>query len=216
GRQDLKDVQTKAPELPLTREQAQQLDDFIRRLDEISGSTERGLPKTIANYTEELDGKRTVLIGKPLAAIAGDLARLTAGWPRRVGKLLFDVTRAFKPPWLEGVEDLLAWIGSQLNWPVEWASGKDMPTKAELLAFLRQTVKEYQAVESLPHWPKLQGHLYVHPSPEGGDGTTLGALLDRFRPATEADRSLMLAAILTAFWGGRPGSRPVFLIESHD
>jgi len=41
-------------------------------------------------------------------------------------------------------------------------------------------------------------------------------LLDRFRPETTVDRDLIQASMMTAFWGGLPGCRPVFVITSDD
>jgi hypothetical protein len=175
-------------------------------------------PAVITNFREEPPPPgtkgRPVLVGLTLAEIAADLNRLTRGWPRRVGKLLFDVTGAYKPRWLENVDELFAWIGGQR--PVKWASGAGMPTKAEFLAHLRAAARAYEAVETLPHWPRLPDHLYLHPAPTGGDGGALDALLARFCPATATDRALLKAALLTPCWGGRPGARPMFLIEAED
>jgi hypothetical protein len=42
-------------------------------------------------------------------------------------------------------------------------------------------------------------------------GNRLEGLLDFFNAATPVDRELIRAKILTMFWGGAPGSRPVFL-----
>jgi hypothetical protein len=56
----------------------------------------------------------------------------------------------------------------------------------------------------------------VHPSLEGGDGTALAGLLERFKPATEEDRVLLKALFLSPFWGGPYGQRPAWLIASDE
>jgi hypothetical protein len=73
-------------------------------------------------------------------------------------------------------------------------------------------VDNYEAVEALPHCPAMPNRYYLHPPPEGGIGLALRAFLDRFNPATPLDRDLLLASLLTLFWGGPPGARPGFLI----
>src|SRR5262249_31842031 len=44
----------------------------------------------------------------------------------------------------------------------------------------------------------------------------LEEFVDRFSPATPLDRQLIVALILTLFWGGPPGKRPAFVITSGD
>jgi hypothetical protein len=172
----------------------------------------------LANYAEREvkgdDGKaKTVRYGRTPAEVWGALSRLTGGWPRRVGGLLF-AADGYKPRWLARTEDLFAWIGSCLAEPVRWAAGEDMVSQAVFHAYLRQTAECHEAVEMLPHYPPLRGHYYLHPEPAGGDGSTLNELLGRFCPATPTDFDLIHAAFLTPFWGGPAGARPAFLIES--
>jgi hypothetical protein len=156
-----------------------------------------------------------IKVGRPIEKILGTLYWVTGGWPSQVAGLLFAI-KEHEPVWLATSDALFGWIGGKLNNPVEWVSGPDMVTKAEFHQYLRQEVHRNEAIEKLPHEPKLDGHLYLHPEPMGGDGRALRGLLDRFCPATDIDRDLILAAILTLFWGGKPGSRPAFLIESDE
>jgi hypothetical protein len=166
----------------------------------------------ITNYLVVKDGDKTNRVGRRLPAIAADLAHLSGAWPRRVGGLLFAPTGAYEPLWLVRVEDLFAWVGGR--WPVRWTNGDDVHTKAEFASYLRQSVQAYKAVEAFPHQPPMPEHFYLHPPPAGGDGRALAGLVDRFRPETAADRSLILAMFLTLLWGGEPGERPMFLIHS--
>ncbi len=190
--------------------------DFVRR------SLPVELDGPFSNfYVDEArgaDGKpKAVKVGVTVAKVWDLLRRVTKGWPKRAGGLLF-AAHGYEVRWLEGPNDLFAWVGGHqaMTEPVRWASGEDKVTQAVFHAYLRQRAEGYEAVESLPHEPPMPGHYYLHPRPAGGDGRALRALLGRFCPATEADRQLMLAALLTPFWGGRPGSRPAFLIEADD
>jgi hypothetical protein len=158
---------------------------------------------------------KTVRVGKTPTEIRQSLTRVVGDWPKRVGKLLF-VAEDYEASWLEQTDDLFAWVRAQLEEPVQWFGGPDKVTKAEFHAHLQQAAEAYEAVELLPHEPPMPGHFYLHPLPGGGDGKALEALVGRFSPATDADRGLIHAAFLTPFWGGRPGSRPAFLIESED
>jgi hypothetical protein len=215
-------------ELPRGPDGKQGVDDFLVAQGEGGAEAFRALvdaaepvPAAIlANYGERTvpgpDGKdRTIKVGRTAADIRRRLSALVGDWPRRVGNLLF-AAEGCEPVWLDSVDALFAWVGRQLDEPIRWAAGEDKVGSAVFHAHLRQTATAYEAVELLPHCPPLPGHFYMHPPPEGSDGKALEELLGRFHPATEADRSLMHAAILTLFWGGRPGSRPAFLIEAED
>ena len=81
---------------------------------------------------------------------------------------------------------------------------------------LRRTSQHYVAVEEMPHEPPILGHYYISGKPDPSDGETLRKLLDRFNPATDIDRDLIQAALMTCFWGGQGGSRPAFVITSDD
>jgi hypothetical protein len=74
------------------------------------------------------------------------------------------------------------------------------------------TAQDYDGVDVLPDYPPLPRINYAHPPFRAEAGGLLDQLLAKFSPATEADRSLILAMILTLFWGGPPGKRPVFPI----
>jgi hypothetical protein len=164
------------------------------------------------------DGKdkfRTERVGLTVREIYDALLAETGAWPRRVGRLLFVTTDDdYEVEWLEKPSQTYAWIGGQLPNTLHWADGIDKVTKGEFDAYLRQSADSYDAVESYPHYPLLDGHFYLHPEPAGGDGKALAGLLDFFRPDTDLDRSLLLAGFLTPLWGGLPGDRPAFLIES--
>jgi hypothetical protein len=172
------------------------------------------------NYRAEKIKDENVKIGLSAPQLGRRLSELTGGWPKRVVDRLFVPGDDDKPLWLGAADTLFAWVGRQLPSTdgngLRWAKGEDKVSQAQFHAHLCQTVERFDALESMPHHPPLPGAYYLHPAVQGGDGKALRALLARFRPATEADAALLKALLLTLVWGGPPGQRPAFLIESEE
>jgi hypothetical protein len=179
-------------------------------------------PGHLANYRLERKGDDDIKAGLSAAAIRRTLHALTGGWPRRVGDRLFAVTPEPGVLWLDGTEDLFAWIGGQLpddegGNGVRWTGGEDKVSRAEFAASCRQAAERYESIEAYPHEPPLPGAYYLHPDlPKKATGKALAGLLARFRPATAVDADLVKAQCLTPFWGGPPGQRPAFLLDSEE
>jgi hypothetical protein len=82
-----------------------------------------------------------------------------------------------------------------------WSEKSGLVTKKEFFAHLQQTATEFDSVESYPHQPPLDGCYHLHQMPTGGDGKALAELLSMLCPATETDRHLLRAALMTAPYG---------------
>lgn len=180
---------------------------------------------TFGNFRSEVltgpDGKsQTARIGLPIKAIGNDLMKLSGGWPKRVGELLFVPGDEQRIDYLPGSSALFAWIGRQVGNStsngVHWGKGVDKVGREEFFCHVQQTTERFDAVSAFPHHPPLPRHYYHHPEVVGGNGKALRCLLERYRPATSADYDLLHAMFLTALWGGASGQRPAFLIESED
>jgi hypothetical protein len=169
---------------------------------------------------EQTEDGKPVKVGLPVEAIGQSLGELTDGWPRLVYGQLFAPGPDYTPVWLDGPDELFAWIGGRLpaDGPnaLEWVGGVGKVTRGEFYAHLKQTAERYDALELLPHCPPRPRTFYLHAPLKGGDATALNALLSMFSPATERDRELIRALVLTLFWGGPPGQRPCFLFDSDD
>lgn len=167
---------------------------------------------TIANcqMVDGDDGKPTT---HPLnmADIITTANRVTDQWPRRVAAALF-VHAGADVHFIRTEAALFGFYHSQAN--VHWTKGARYVTKAELFAEIARTATAYDAVELLPHEPRLPGHYYVCGDIPAGDGDHLRQLVDRFAPATNIDHDLILAAFLTPGWGGPAGARPAFCVTS--
>lgn len=161
----------------------------------------------------EGEGEKTRREAIDQPELVKDLQRLTSGWPRLVGNVLFahdggdaDV-REFTSP-----DKLLAWIGGHAK--IVWGEGPSCVSQRRLFEALKLCVPKYEAIERHPHFPAIDGIYYAcSPTDRHGDGMALSGLLDLFTPATPADRELIRAFIYTLFWGGPPGKRPMFLAE---
>jgi hypothetical protein len=125
------------------------------------------LPELPRRVVRQRRGKESVVrVGLGVNHLCSDLFRLTGGWPKRVGDLLFAEGADHRPLWLPTTDALFAWIGGTLGAatdnPVRWPSGPDKVSQAQLFAALQQTAGNFEAVEPLPHWPPLARHFYLH------------------------------------------------------
>jgi hypothetical protein len=172
----------------------------------------------LCNYREVGEGKAAIKVGLAAAQIRETVLLHTGGWPKRIDERLFVVDAEGRPQWLLKTEELFAWLGGQFATSdasgIRWGQGEDRISPSVFAAHLRQNVERFDAIERLPHYPPIS-HCYYLPSPlPSSDGSALRELLARFHPATPADADLIHALFLTLFWGGAPGQRPAFLIDS--
>jgi hypothetical protein len=170
-------------------------------------------PKKGDASSVEGDGPRLRKAAIRIEEIAEELDALVRGWPKRVGEQLFIASVDFHPVFLNSAPRLFAWI--DVIAAVDWTKGSSFITQERFYEHLRMTFEQYDAIETLPHWPAIPGVYYMHePIPRGGG--RLEELLDFFKPASDIDRELIKALILTLFWGGSPGQRPGFLVTGPD
>ena len=129
-----------------------------------------------ANYRCEDPHGDGVPVKSGLSAgeIASRLSGLSGGWPKRVGPRLFAAEADCKPLWLETADGLFAWIGRKLPAgeanSLRWVHGEDKVSQGQFYAHLKQTVETFNAIESAPHFPPMDGCFYMHPEAKGGDG----------------------------------------------
>lgn len=141
----------------------------------------------------------------------------TNNWPRRVGQELFIEDGKGGVIWLQTPAALFGYLQSAIG-VVRWYRGTGCATKEEFAFELRRQATAYDAIEAYPHEPPLNGHYYLKNAIDldRANGSKLRELLNKFSPATDVDRSLILAYLLTLVWGGAPGQRPAFLFTSDD
>ena len=138
----------------------------------------------------------------------------TEGWPKRVGGSLFiHDKRTDDIHWLKSAPSFFGWLGN-LHGVIPWYRTVGCHTKEETFHQIAASAEAFINVETLPHQPPIAGHYYACGDFPQATGEHITALINRFAPASEIDRWLLLAMFATAFWGGRGGSRPMFVITS--
>lgn len=178
----------------------------------------------VDNYeTEYSDDGKPVRRAIPLPVIAAKIQDSRGGWPKSIGGVLFvegrpsgivpDVAAVRS---IRGPNSLFAWLRDKgdVRW-VKQCSDSTPPSMEQLYEYLYANSKErFSGVFYLPHFPKIP-HLYYVPT-ELPEATmeTLMEFVGHFNPATDMDRDLLIAAMLTPGWGGPPGQRPAFIITS--
>ncbi|APZ94614.1 Zinc-binding domain of primase-helicase [Fuerstiella marisgermanici] len=167
------------------------------------------------NFDVVLTGKKTEFVGLPMSSV---LKQIPPGEIMRVDRQLFiDQGRgdyASRVYWLNDDTQLFGWLGSRLDIVPAFRSGIGFHSKKEVFSETQRTVNGFEAVQIVPHEPKLPKCYYACDWPDVGDGSHLQELLDFFSPAGPVDGDLIKAMFLTAVWGGGCGKRPVFAITA--
>ena len=156
----------------------------------------RSVQRTLANsqvVNEEGSKGKPLHVGAPAGHVVEELLELTQGWPKRVGNLLFVPGPGGQPHFFDGKRDvdaLFAWIQSK-GIRTTWRKGTGLVSRNEFFEHLRLACEEFSSVETLPHYPPISGVYYMTPEYPHGDGSHLEELVNRFKPATPCDRSLI-------------------------
>ena len=137
----------------------------------------------------------------------------TDGWPKcAAGELaIMDPSGQLKT--IKKETEFFAWLHDYFE--IEWATTNCI-TKNEFFEFCKSHADQYVDIADHPHFPPIDKVLYHHQQPVIKSGTALDKFLDFFDPATDRDRELIKALLLTFFWGGKPGQRPAFIITTND
>jgi hypothetical protein len=154
-------------------------------------------------------------IPRPLSEMAAELVGTADGWPRCVaGQLVVPDQGGGTRP-VQNHNQLFAYAGSVFEaGGVHWKKGCGFYGREEFYEYLVAECQRFDRVDAIPHHPPIPGVLYTRPTPvPDGKFSALEKLLSFFNPATEVDRQLYLACLLTPLWGGPAGARPGFLFE---
>ncbi|MBN8602941.1 MAG: hypothetical protein J0M26_18030 [Planctomycetes bacterium] len=88
-------------------------------------------------------------------------------------------------------------------------------SKNEFFEHCKTHSPQYQSLSHHPHFPKIKNVRYLCEFPDpipGPETPVLDAFVNFFSASTGVDKLLIIALILTLFWGGPPGQRPSFVI----
>lgn len=178
--------------------------DVFERNKADFGSWLREPQVVLANYEEIPVEKKTAQKPLPLECILDQLDRLELDLVNYSGELFLIEGRKYEQLTQSA---LLAVI--QEKGLVRW--NPSFLPKAEFYEGVKRRAPKVERIELTPHFPPIPGFRYlvdVQPAQTG----KLDELLDILKPASDVDRCLLKAAILTMSWGGPPGKRPGFSI----
>jgi hypothetical protein len=166
-------------------------------------------PKIVCNG----DKIGKTVIPRCLKDIVEQVRKCKGNWPKACAGDLFAIDKG-KAVLLNTPAKLFGWL--QTGAQTIWHDSPGTITKSEFFSQLPHMVEQYEAIETLPHFPPLENHYYAADDAGRGSGKTLERLLDYFSLATTQDRQLAKAMIVTMFWGGSAGARPLFAIDATD
>lgn len=178
---------------------------------------------TITNYATEWDESASGN-EKPrnVALAAHEVLKLVATicdeWPKRLGTSLC-IDHGGQPCGLNTGDDVFAYFQKRSPGGVRWrdgmdADGRNFLSRGEVCSLLRLYAEPIQEFRRFPLHPQPAG-VYVSMQIEDGrrgDGTAFFDFVRRFCPASPRDAALIEAMLLTFFWGGAPGGRPLFVV----
>lgn len=175
----------------------------------------------VAGRIDKDDPEEVVAVPRSLEEMAAELVGTSDGWPRSVGGSLVvpDAAGGVRP--LKNHHELFAFVGRVFDKGgqsrVMWTKAAGAAAPQTFHAYLAAECERFERADPLPHEPPVPGVYYINPSPvPDGKFEALQKFLAFFNPATQEDASLLLAAVLTPFWGGPPGKRPAFLFEADE
>ncbi len=158
--------------------------------------------------------EKEIKFGKSCIEMLETLGNLWKEPLRRVGAQVFGI-HDDQATFFKNTSEFFAWMATQ-DIRIDWAkSGDGLVEKGELFKYLSFSVKKFDFVSNSPHWPPLKGVHYLKP-PQGMATGALDQLISMFQPSTEFDRQMLKAALITPFWGGRGGSRPLFVLDGEE
>jgi len=141
------------------------------------------------------------------------------GFPRKVGEQLFDhdlesnrIVEIYKS------SELFAWIGRKSKNHTEWTRGDSFTTKDEFMAGLSAAAIRYEAISSVPDWPKRDDVYYSHdtmPAP-CPNRSRFKTVVRAFAPATSEDLTFLKAFIIAPLWYRYGIPKPSWVIDSED
>lgn len=172
----------------------------------------REITNYVLNFVTTKEGKeKAIKIPKRVRSIIAEVVKEFDGWPKCVDGTLFHHDKSVR--YFPTQPALFGWLREKRI--VRWAQGEELATKDEFFCALKQNVEQVSELQNYPHFPPIQGMYYTcNQSPTPGDGKAVEGFLDFFSPDHPLDRQLMMACLMTVFWGGQPGQRPGWLITS--
>ena len=190
--------------------------------------SDRVLVSNVSTKVVMENGRRKVVtLYKPVDEIASEMSEALGGYPRRstsTGVFAIKETKKEKVElWsILDTNDLFALFHDRAI--VRWVRGECETLQGDTLSAITKTeffrwVKDnmepsYEGVSEYPHVPPRPSTFYLPTVLPEPTGKCLDEFVAALNPATENDRKLMMAAMMTPGWGGASGARPMFVFTS--
>ncbi len=104
------------------------------------------------------------------------------------------------------------WSVAQLEWTTKLDQHVSMGVLFEWVK--NEYAKKYDEISASPTFPPNPTTYYLYPAPEPKQTGELERVLSLFKPSDEFSKGMIRALLLTMLWGGNPGGRPLFIIQS--
>jgi 5S rRNA maturation endonuclease (ribonuclease M5) len=159
-------------------------------------------------------------IPRTLRDLVADCHRRFLGFPKKIGDYeIFDHDRdTGRIVMIHSPPQLFAWMALKGNTSVMWGQGAALTTKPEYFAGLQSSADRYESVSYVPDYPMRDDVYYAHPTlpTPCPSHSRFFDLVDRFVPATDADRTFLKAFFCAPSWY-RPGiPKPSWVVDSED
>lgn len=160
---------------------------------------------------------------RPVNDICDEVRRRFLGFPKRLGGVLFDFTRADRPEdrkilTLTTKDELKAWVNGTSGHQSDFMSGGRFSSWAEVFARLHQTAAQYDGIARAPWFPQRSDVFPVYGLLPPADPThsRFDEFVAFFNPATPADETLMRAFFMAPMYYDGKNDRPMWCIDTVD
>lgn len=163
------------------------------------------IPRQLPVLTNERDRQPL-----QLPAIFEQLSSICAQWPKNVaGQMVVSNDRG-ELRVLAKPSQLFAYLGHFSE--IHWHRGGIRFDREVFYHYVLEQIPAFAAAELLPHWPPVTDVLYHHQAIPPVTTGVIDRFLNFFSPASPHDLQLLKALLLTLFWGGAGGQRPLFVL----
>jgi len=177
----------------------------------------------LSNYTTQTEETSTGKVKefsspRQIVDIMDDVFRRFWGFPRRVGRNLFDHDRKTgQIRFIEAAQALSGWIAEKSGHPLLWKDRLEgAVSKQELYYGIFSNAQQYQLISGVPSWPSRTDVYYTHnnlPAPTA-DARMFYEFCDFFAPHKPEDRSLIELFVAAPLYYRYKVDRPLWIIDS--
>jgi len=196
------------------------------KLAEVQAKADELNAAAVRNFEADVDqgeGKqqpKVALRALRIREIQAAILDKTDGWPRRLAESLF-VDDGGRAVFLNNHQALFSWLRGHGD--VTWLTGRDedhrdFVNRPEIFERFNASAVELDAISPIPLYPAPAEVYILSSAPKSGrtDGSFAREFLSRFRFADDRDQAVGQALLLTPFWGGLQGARPLILVTGRD